>query len=60
MNDKMEVVRSAFEKLYAVIDINCDYTDETETAIKKIKEAQFWIELGNKLNKENIKCEGTE
>lgn len=44
--DRIEVVRSSFSKMYDVIDINCKNNRETREAIKRLEEAQYWAIKG--------------
>ena len=44
--DRIELIRSTFSKVYDVIDINCKNSRETSLAITKLEEAQFWVIKG--------------
>lgn len=43
---RIEVIRSSFSKMYDVININCKNNDETKSALKRLQEAQFLIIKG--------------
>ena len=44
--NRINVVRSAFSKMYDVLDINCIDSRETSLAYTKLEEAQFWAIKG--------------
>lgn len=44
--DRIEIVRSSFSKMYDVIDINCKSNREISLALAKLEEAQFWAIKG--------------
>ena len=44
--NRINVVRSAFSKMYDVLDINCRDSRETSLAYTKLEEAQFWAIKG--------------
>lgn len=44
--DKIELIRSSFSKMYDVIDVNCKMSRETLLAYEKLEEAQFWAIKG--------------
>lgn len=44
--DRIELIRSTFSKVYDVMDINCKSSRETSLAITKLEEAQFWAIKG--------------
>ena len=44
--DRIEVIRSSFSKMYDVIDINCKSNREISLALTKLEEAQFWAIKG--------------
>lgn len=44
--DRIDIVRSAFSKMYDVIDINCKDNGETKSALSRLQEAQFWAIKG--------------
>ena len=44
--NRIEVVRSSFSKMYDVIGINCKNSRETSLALTKLEEAQFWAIKG--------------
>lgn len=44
--DRIELIRSTFSKVYDVMDINCKNSRETSLAITKLEEAQFWAIKG--------------
>lgn len=45
-NNRIMIIRSAFSKMYDVLDINCKNSRETSLAITKLEEAQFWAIKG--------------
>lgn len=53
--ERIELIRSTFSKVYDVIDINCKNSRETSLAITKLEEAQFWVIKG--ITRENLKEE---
>ncbi len=44
--NRIEVVRSSFSKMYDVIDINCKNNRETLLGIERLEEAQYWLIKG--------------
>lgn len=44
--NRIDLIRSSFSKMYDVMDINCKKSRETELAIAKLEEAQFWAIKG--------------
>ncbi len=44
--DRIDLIRSSFSKIYDVIDANCKSSRETSLAITKLEEAQFWAIKG--------------
>ena len=44
--NRINVIRSAFSKMYDVLDINCKGSRETSLAYTKLEEAQFWAIKG--------------
>lgn len=44
--NRMDVVRSSFSKMYDVIDINCKNNRETLLGIERLEEAQYWLIKG--------------
>lgn len=44
--DRIDLIRSSFSKMYDVIDINCKDNRETKLAFEKLEEAQFWTIKG--------------
>ena len=44
--DRIEVIRSSFSKMYDAIDINCKSNREISLALTKLEEAQFWAIKG--------------
>ena len=44
--NRIDVVRSSFSKLYDVIDINCKQNRETLLGIERLEEAQYWLIKG--------------
>lgn len=44
--DRIDLIRSTFSKVYDVLDINCKNSRETSLAITKLEEAQFWAIKG--------------
>ena len=44
--NRINVVRSSFSKMYDVIDINCKGSRETSLAYTKLEEAQMWAIKG--------------
>lgn len=44
--NRIDVVRSSFSKMYDVIDINCKNNREISLALTKLEEAQFWAIKG--------------
>ena len=44
--DRIDIIRSAFSKMYDVLDINCKGSRETSLAYTKLEEAQFWAIKG--------------
>lgn len=44
--NRIDVVRSSFSKMYDVIDINCKSSREISLALTKLEEAQFWAIKG--------------
>lgn len=44
--NRIEIVRSSFSKMYDVIDINCKSNREISLALAKLEEAQFWAIKG--------------
>ena len=43
---RIDMVRNAFSKIYATIDINCKDGRETFLAINRLEEAQMWAIKG--------------
>ena len=44
--NRIDVVRSSFSKMYDVLDINCKSNRETSLAYTKLEEAQMWAIKG--------------
>lgn len=44
--NRIDVVRSSFSKMYDVIDINCKQNRETLLGIERLEEAQYWLIKG--------------
>lgn len=44
--NRMDIVRSSFSKMYDVIDINCKNNRETLLGIERLEEAQYWLIKG--------------
>jgi hypothetical protein len=44
--NRIDVVRSSFSKMYDVIDINCKKNREVSLALTKLEEALFWAIKG--------------
>ena len=44
--NKIELIRSSFSKMYDVLDINCKPSREMSLAYTKLEEAQFWAIKG--------------
>lgn len=44
--NRIDVVRSSFSKMYDVIDINCKNNRETLLGIERLEEAQYWLIKG--------------
>ena len=44
--NRIDVVRSSFSKMYDVIDINCKNSTETLKAYEHLEAAQFWAIKG--------------
>lgn len=44
--EKIELIRSSFSNMYDVIDINCRNSVETQNALQRLQEAQFWAIKG--------------
>ena len=44
--NRIEVIRSSFSKMYDVIDINCKQNRETLLGIERLEEAQYWLIKG--------------
>lgn len=44
--EKIELIRSSFSNMYDVIDINCKNIKETQLALERLQEAQFWAIKG--------------
>ena len=44
--NRIDVVRSSFSKMYDVIDINCKQNRETLLGLERLEEAQYWLIKG--------------
>lgn len=44
--NKIDLIRSSFSKMYDVLDINCEKNRETSLAYTKLEEAQMWAIKG--------------
>ena len=44
--NRIDVIRSSFSKMYDVIDVNCKNNRETLLGIERLEEAQYWLIKG--------------
>lgn len=44
--DKIDLIRSSFSKMYEVLDVNCKNNREISIAYTKLEEAQMWAIKG--------------
>lgn len=44
--DKIDLIRSSFSKMYDVLDVNCKNNREISIAYTKLEEAQMWAIKG--------------